>query len=325
MTLLRDTDARFAHLPLKVGVFGAIALGIALALLLALAGSKGYFAAKTQLHFEAPSGAELRRGMAVKLSGFTIGQVNSIALNEAARVDVGIKVEDDYMRWIKADSVVSVAREGLIGNSYLVVTVGNDALDPLPAGGSLVFVPTPDLADIANDLRARMLPIIDGMNEFVAWANDPQGDLRSSAGEFRRLAAELRQSRQQVGQLIGNLDKAVSKDLVQTLATAERAMAELERELPALAERTEQSLDRLDEATSSAKGAADTATRAIESASPRLDRLLDETDEVVREGQAAVNAARKRWPFSGGDAPPPAALRPLEAGAAGIVPEGGAP
>lgn len=322
MTLLRDNDTRFAHLPLKVGVFGALALGVAVLLLLSLAWSKGYFASKSVLHFEAPSGAELRTGMAVKLSGFTIGQVSSIALNESARVDVGIKVEQDYMRWIKANSVVSVAREGLIGNSYLIVTVGDAQLDPIESGGSLLFEQTPDMADIAADLRNRLLPIIDGMNEFIAWANDPQGDMRGSVTEFRRLAAELRQSRRQLGQLVASMDKVVSQDLVQTLATTERTLATLESELPQLADRTEQSLDRLDEATMSARQTADTATRAIESASPRLDRLLDETDEVVRDGQAAVNAARKRWPFRGEETPPQTPLRPMEAGAAGIVPAG---
>lgn len=180
MTLLRDNDPRFRGLPVKVALFVLLGVGLVAGVLVMLARAQGYFEPKTPVAFEAPSGTDLRVGMPVKLSGFKIGQVSSIALNERARVDVTMRIEDRYMQWVKADSLVSIGRDGLIGDSHLDLQPGNPRLPQLAAGETLVFEVTPGLADIAADVRARTLPVIDGMNRLLADMNDPKGDLRAA-------------------------------------------------------------------------------------------------------------------------------------------------
>lgn len=303
MSLFRDTDPRFRGLNLKVWAFAVLAVMAGIALLVMLAIKQGVFASHTELYVEVPSGAELRPGMAVKLSGFKIGDVKSVSLNEHARVDLLIRIEDQYMWWIKADSVVSNAREGLIGDPYLTVTAGNPELDPLRNGESLTYAPTPALADIAQDVRNRILPVIDGTTSMLNYMNDPKGDFRGAIGEMKMLTAELRETRRQVDKLLVNLDEVAREDLRRTLANADKTLATVDKEITAISERTDVSLAKLDEATATAKVTAESATQAIESASPRVDRLLDTARSAVRDTRKLMDGASKRWPFKGGKVP----------------------
>src|SRR3990167_6257913 len=140
MSLFTDKDPRFKRLATKVGTFVVIGIVACAALLFVLADRQGFFQPKTLLLAESPTGADLRPCMAVKLSGFKIGEVRSVSLNEHAHVDVLMRIEDRYLRWIKADSFVSVAREGLIGDSHLAITGGSAKLPPVREGDTLNFV-----------------------------------------------------------------------------------------------------------------------------------------------------------------------------------------
>lgn len=320
MNLFIDKDSRFRGLTLKVGAFVVVGLIASASLLAVLAERQGFFQARTELLAESPTGADLRPGMAVKLSGFKIGEVRSVSLNEQARVDVLMRIEDRYLRWIKADSFVSVAREGLIGDSHLAITGGSPKLPPVQEGDVLDFQQTPGLADIAQDLRARALPVIDGMTEVLAFLNDPDGDFRRTTANLRVLSAELRETRKQVDKLLDGMDTVAREDVRRTLANVDETLATIEKETVDLARRSDHSLEKLDAATASATEAADAATRAIESASPRADRLLENADAAVRETRQAIDGASRRWPFRGGKLPPETPTTTTTPGAAEAAP-----
>lgn len=296
MSLFRETDPRFRGLSIKVFLFAVLGAIAAVALLVTLAIQQGFFTSHTELKAEAPTGTDLRPGMAVKLSGFKIGDVKSVKLNDHARVDLVLRIEDQYMWWIKADSIVSNAREGVIGDPFLSVTAGSADLDPVHPGETLIYQPTPALADIAQDVRNRILPVIDGTTKTLNYFNDPQGDFRGAISEMKKLTSELRETRKQVDKLVANLDEVTRKDLRQTLGKADNTLDTVSAEVTALSDRTDASLDKLDAATTEAKTTAEQATKAIDSASPRIDKLLNEARKLL-------NGAGKRWPFKGGEVP----------------------
>lgn len=319
MSVLQQQDPRFRGLGLKVGLFIALAVLIAAALLLGLAVRQGYFAVKTPVHFEAASGQDLRPGMAVKLSGFKIGEVSKVELNEAARVDVEMQIEDRYMKWVKADSVATLAREGMIGDSIIGLSAGNPALPPLQKHEMLRFEAGRGIADIALDVRNRVVPVIDELHHFLNYANDPKGDLRQGIGQFRQLTAELRQTRKHIDSSIASLDQLQKEDGRQTLGQARQTLAQadatlqhLDQQLPALVQQANQSLQKLDQASAAAAQAAQKADTALSDARPRVNQLLEQSQGLVTDSRAAINAARTRWPFSGGVAAPAATLRPAE-------------
>ncbi|HET8730887.1 MAG TPA: MlaD family protein [Moraxellaceae bacterium] len=323
MSLPTINDPRFQRLGLKLALFVGAGVLLVLAITLTMAVRQGYFSPKTRVRFLAESGTDLRPGMAVKLSGFKIGEVSTVELNQQARVDVEMQIETRYLKWIKRDSVATLAREGMIGDSFISVSSGTPALPPLSTDERLRFVAGSSLGDIAIDVRNRVIPVIDELHRFLSYTNDPKGDIRASFRALHELAVQLQQTRKEVDATLVAVNQLARDDapatLAQTRATLERAdasLAALEKSLPELSAQASRSLTQLDAATGAATTAATQAGDVMKDAGPRLDRTLVEAEALLRESRAAVSAARGHWPFKGAD-PVPA----TEAPAAPVAPE----
>lgn len=318
-------DNRFQHLGLKIGLFVGAGLVLAIGLVVAMAVRQGYFSPKTPVRFLADSGTDLVPGMAVKLSGFKIGEVSRVELNQAAKVDVEMRIEDRYLQWIKGDSVAMLAREGMIGDSFISISSGNPALPALVPEDRLRFVSGSSLGDIAMDVRNRVVPVIDELNAFLKYMNDPKGDIRTTFRELHVLTVQLQQTRKEVDAMLASVNQLAAKDTPETLAQARAAMAraesslaELERAIPALSAQAQRSLAGLDQATAAATATASEAGKLVATTTPRLERTLGEAELLLRDSRSAINAARSRWPFRGPDLPP-AALQPVKAAEEGAL------
>lgn len=319
-SVLNEKDPRFHGLNVKVGFFIALALVIAVVLLGGLAIRQGVFEAKTLVVFEAPSGDFLSPGMAVKLSGFKIGEVSKVALNEDAEVDVDMLIENRYMQWIRADSVAVLQREGLIGDSFIAMTPGHPGQPELSKGGVVAFRASAGLSDIAADLRNRIIPVIGEMTTLLHYANDPDGDLRQSLKESRQLMVEMRQTRRKLDTVLTGLDHVQKNELPATLGTMRNTLTQVDstlqqvnQQVPVLTGRVTHTLQNVDEAlqkvgsaSQAAEQAADKASATITDIQPRADALLDDSRVLVKHSDQAVGAMRQHWPFRG-DGPLPVA------------------
>lgn len=311
------TDNRFRHLGLKLGLFIGLGLLLGLALLLGMAVRQGYFSPKTPVYFVADSGTDLRPGMAVRLSGFKIGTVRRVDLNESARVDVEMAIEDRYLKWVKTDSVATLAREGLIGDSFISVTRGTPSLPALASDDRLRFELGRGLSDIAMDVRNRVVPVIDEMHTLLKYANDPKGDVRQGFVSLNRLTTELHETRRKIDSVLAGIDQLGREEAPATLAatrqTLERADAslrELEAAIPALKAAASQTLHALTQTADTATRTATETERLVKETAPKLLQVLGETEALMRDSRSAVNAARTRWPFKGPEvAPDPPAVK----------------
>lgn len=317
MSLSAETDPRFRRLRLKLGVFVGTGLLLGIGLVVSLAVRQGYFAPKTPVYFQADTGTDLRPGMAVKLSGFKIGEVVSVDLNALARVDVEMQIEERYMKWIKLDSIATLSREGLIGDSFINISSGNPALPALTPEDRLRFAMGSSVGDIALDIRNRVVPVIDEMHKLLAYTNDPKGDVRATFREMRQFTAQLQDTRREVDKAIASINHLAAEEAPATLAQtrtaltrADASLRELEKAIPALSARADKSLQSLDQATAAATRAAVRAEKLLDDSAPRLDGSLAEAELLLRDSRSAVNAARQRWPFRGPDVEPVVSVPP---------------
>ncbi|MCC2636387.1 MAG: hypothetical protein K0Q68_106 [Moraxellaceae bacterium] len=317
-----DIDPRFQRLGLKLGLFVGAGVLLCLAILLAMAVRQGYFSPKTPVSFQAASGTDLSPGMAVKLSGFKIGEVSAVELNQLARVDVEMQIENRYLQWIKGDSVATLAREGMIGDSFISISSGNPAMPALTPEDRLRFVAGSSLGDIALDVRNRVVPVIDELHAFLQYTNDPKGDVRATFREMHALTLQLQQTRKEVDAALVAVNHLAATEapatLAQTrgaLARAEASLAELEKAIPALSAQAGRSLSALDQATGAAAATALRAGKLMDDAAPRLDSSLAEAELLLRDSRAALSAARTRWPFKGPDVAPALQQAPVPAAA----------
>ncbi|QDQ25240.1 MCE family protein [Chitinimonas arctica] len=298
MKLLRDNDPRFRALPWKLALFGLTALASAALVLLFFAWRQGYFEAKTPLSFISDNGNGLKVGMAVKFSGFKIGEVTDLRLDDRGRVRIALLIEDRHLKWVKADSVGRVAKDGLIGDGYIDVGVGSFSLPPVGRDAELEFVPAKSMDEIMREVRDRAMPVINEVEGMIKRVNDPQGDLHQTLANLRTFSAGLNDTRARLDEALVSIDKLAGKEVPATLAVtrqalqrADQSLQQIETRLPGLLEKTDRTLGHLE-----ASGAA--THKLIEQIGPDAVGLVQEGRELSRKGNETVDAVTGAWPLN---------------------------
>ena len=110
---------------LKVGLFFIVAVGALLFSFVFSDWSDDFDVLNTyQLKAEFHDIGSLRIGSVVKLSGVSIGKVQSIQLTNDYQAIVGFEVKKSVK--IPDDSEISIVTQGLLGGNYLSITPGLD-------------------------------------------------------------------------------------------------------------------------------------------------------------------------------------------------------
>ncbi|MDP2854028.1 MAG: hypothetical protein Q8O28_07250 [Smithellaceae bacterium] len=173
----------------KVGLFiGCTAIIVVLALLY-LAAGKGVFENLHAFTVSSKSGDGFTEGMPVVFSGFNIGKVQALELNEKGIVLIKIKIPDRHVKWIRSDSAFILYRP-LIGSARIVVNTTNLNSPPLDEKK----IPEVIIVNDINDAIARIEPalervtqIADNVERLTSNLSDPKGDLHrilSNAGKI---------------------------------------------------------------------------------------------------------------------------------------------
>jgi phospholipid/cholesterol/gamma-HCH transport system substrate-binding protein len=301
VTLLADKDERFKNLFGKAALFILLAaLGIG-AVFLWTGVKKGAFTAKFPIYFEADSGQDLSEGMPVKFSGFKIGKLNTLTLDEQGHVQVEVIIEAKYLKLIRQDAVISLKKEGVIGDGVLDISRGTESRPILAAGGKVRFERTNGLEQAVVDMKNRIVPILDDVHQILS---DPNGDVRQTLKNLRQFSAEMQGTRKKLDQVLGSVDGNLNNEvgpllrsLRQTSANAEQLSAKINHDLPELLKKADSGMENLRLSTESIKG-------AIQQSAPQLPAVVGKTREVLGTTQEAVDALSNTWPLKSAMPPP---------------------
>lgn len=302
MTLFDDKDERFKNLFGKAAVFVLLAiLGIGLAFVFAGI-KKGAFTAKSPVNFVADSGQDLSEGMPVKFSGFKIGKLNSLALDDQGRVQVEVGIESKYLKLIRQDAVMTLKKEGVIGDGILEISRGTDGKPALASGGTVRFVRASGLEQAVIEVKNRIMPILDDLHQTL---HDPDGDVRQTLKNLRELSAEMRGTRERLDRVLGSLDTNLNgqvgpllHSLRKSAANAETLSGKLDYELPVLLKKADNSMESL-------RAASETINHAVQRSAPQLPVMMDETRKtmgqarkLIGDTQQAVDSLSTHWPLN---------------------------
>jgi len=149
-----------------VALLGLFVLGIARA--------GNWLAPSVRLHFRALDAAGLQAGMAVRISGFAVGQVRRIVLQPDAQVLVELELRDPYRSMVGRRSRAELAQLGLLGDSYIAITPDPAAIGqpPIGDGETLVFTSRPAIDDLIAEVASSRIPL----QRALSSRPDPGGD-----------------------------------------------------------------------------------------------------------------------------------------------------
>lgn len=170
-----------------------VLLGVSL-LVATIAWRQGYFENFHEISFVVDSAIGISRGMPVKLKGVTVGQVEEFRLSGNAAGEVGIAVilslNQRYVQHVPNTSKVTLAQEGLIGQSYIEILPG-EGVRYVASGESLPFERRRGLKEIIDELGKEAAPMLTDARQLAHRLADPEGDLQKSLKSAANLVGQL--------------------------------------------------------------------------------------------------------------------------------------
>lgn len=172
-----------------VGLLGLFVVGIARA--------GNWLTPSVRLQFRTLDAAGLQTGMAVRISGFAVGQVRRILLQPDAQVLVELELRDPYRSMVGRRSRAELAQVGLLGDSYIAITPDPAAVGQAPIGDgeTLVFTSRPDLDDLLAEVANSRIPLQRAVSSGLSLAETrlPRSldQLDQTLAASRRLATRL--------------------------------------------------------------------------------------------------------------------------------------
>jgi phospholipid/cholesterol/gamma-HCH transport system substrate-binding protein len=348
-----DTLPRFRYASRRVGALILIAFGIFVIAALQAGAVRDLFRSTVSLRVILPEIglAGLKEGARVEILGTDAGSVQEIVIDPEQRFHAVVEIEEAMQPFVRRDSTVFIRKQfGIAGAAFLEITRGQgEALDwdyaVLTAEADQA--PTESMGAILEDVRAKVLPIVDDVQRTIGAAGDliaqlqaPDGRLQVVLSDLGKVTARLAAGEGTVGRLMA--DDTLARDLEATLGSVNQQLSRLDSiladfqstsgEVAAMSRGLGAESERLPEMIASAnaalaafrevmaevEGAMPEITglvRETSAASVALPTLLTQTQRTMAELQELLVQLQGVWLFGGrdGDATERTRLSPLEA------------
>ncbi len=280
---------RFAGIRKKISLFLLTAvIGVAGVVLL-VAYKQGALVRHTTIYFYAADVFGINKGMAVRLFGLPVGSVQDLTISDRG-VRVELSIVSDYAKRVPKGSSARLTREGYIGAGNIQIVPGGDTpelQEPVRKGDVIGFIPNRGMAEIVEDIKGQLTPVMNEMRRMIADLNKPDSDFRKSVGSARTVLEELPETNRELRQVLRDTDR--------TLVSTAHASEQVAKALPALTTKLGSALDSLDEAAKEMKAVTHKNGEALHEVLLQAPALIRGGGELVRDGQEVVGAAKSTW------------------------------
>jgi len=198
----------------KVGLFVIVTSVLVIASILYLAYNKGFFTREYVYTLSSKSGEDLTEGMPVLLSGYKIGRVEALKLNDQGILLVRIRIPEQHAKWLRSNSIFSLYKP-LIGSSRLIITTENLNSPPL----SQKTVPEIVMVNDINETIKKVQPTLEKIDKVVKHVEritanlaDPQGNVNKILSNAENITSNLAKKATLIEMAVGTPDSAKSVD-----------------------------------------------------------------------------------------------------------------
>jgi phospholipid/cholesterol/gamma-HCH transport system substrate-binding protein len=194
----------------KVGLFIVLTVLLVLAGLGYMAHKKGIFQPENTYTLSSRTGDGLSVGMPLYFSGFKIGKVVELELNDQGMVMIKIKVPSQHAKWIRSDSKF-VLEKPLIGSPKFSVTTTNMKSSLLSSNSIAILTEVNDINDAIQKIQPileQVAMITDNVERLTGSLASKKSILEMAVGDEKSVQAihasmqNARNITDQVGQLL---------------------------------------------------------------------------------------------------------------------------
>ena len=290
---------RFAGIGRKVSLFFLTAVVGVIGVILLVSYKQGAFVRHTTIHFYAADAFGINKGMAVRLFGLPVGSVSDLDISDRG-VKVDLSIISEYTSRLPRSSRARLVREGYIGAANIQIVPGEpgNAPQPIAEGDEIGYIPPRGVAELVDEFKNQLTPVINDMRRMIAELNQPNGDFRKSVSGASTVFQQLPETNREMRQTLRDTDNAVlavGRRAEAALGSLERVSTHLERQLPVLTEKFATTLDALSETSAQIRDTTRENGAALHEALVQVPGLLRDGSDLVKEGQEVVGAARNSW------------------------------
>jgi ABC-type transporter Mla subunit MlaD len=287
---------RFAGIGRKVSLFLLTAvLGVAGVILL-VGYKQGIFVRHTTIYFHAADAFGINKGTAVRLFGLPVGAVSNMDISDRG-VRVELSIISDYTPRVPKSSRARLLREGYVGAATIQLVPGGEpglAQQPVVDGDEIEYVPTRGVAELIDDFKTQLTPVINELRRMVVELNQPGSDFRKSMAGASAVFQQLPETNRDMRKMLQDTGNAV-RHAETTFASFGRVSAQLEQQLPSLTAKLGATLDSLSETSAEIRDATRKNGAALHEVLVQMPGLVREGSDLVRDGQDIAGAARNSW------------------------------
>lgn len=286
---MKETDPRFARLTGKVGLFFIIAAAGIIATVVSIGIERGVFTAKYRINFTVDKGTGFFEGMPVKLSGFKIGKIDSMSLDENAKVKVTLLISKKYSKWIRQDSMAILTKEGFIGEGVIDISVGSANKPVIGDGGVIQNEKARGLEDIAEEVK----PVLNEIRDIISYVNDPKGDIKQALASLKTLSSGLNATKENADKLLKNADSnisGVSSDASKALKNIDKTVSSINDKINPVIDKLNRTMDNAEKTTANLKD-------AVEKAAPKIPPLLNKGEDTLSDTNEVMKSLKQTWPI----------------------------
>lgn len=190
----------------KVGLFIVLTAIVILLSLLYLAYEKGFFEKVFTFTLSSKSGDGFTEGMPVVISGFNIGKVHALELNDKGIVLIRIKIPERHVKWVKKDSTFILYRP-LIGASRIIVITNNLYSPQLPENK----ITEVEIVNDINDVITKVPPLIEKITLIADNLETLSKNLANPKGDFNHTLNNVTKVTDNLDNILKKVDKIADK------------------------------------------------------------------------------------------------------------------
>lgn len=269
---------------------------------------KGAFNKSYKFYTYTNSAMTFQVGMPVKYSGFDIGAISEIFLEENGDVKMSILIDENYIKFITVQSKL-ILRKPLIGSPHVELSRSKQT-DIMEELSSLEMVISDDINDIVSKLEPvanRLITIVENIEKITTHIASEDSPLSKTLQNLETFSAKLAKNDSLLTTITGNDE--VSKTLVasleslhQTLKNVEILSQGLEKKIidpssqsveniNAILEDVKQKLQKLDQTVDTIvelNPDIKNIKKEIEYATAKSNELLDKVDGLLNDNKQTL-------------------------------------
>ena len=274
------------NLQFRVGMLVGLAVVLGAGFLVYTLYARGLFDDSQRLTLITENAEGVAIGMDLTFSGFPIGRVERLALDDQGRARIVIEVPRKGAHWLRQSSVFTLER-GLFGGASIRAHTGNLNDAPLPEGAE-----RPVLRGDTSEEIPRLVASVRSILDNVEALTSSGGHLQASMANLRTLTDKAAGKQGALGALLGN-----EQDVQRLLSTLDQTN-ELLASLNGLATKAEGLVGKTDQRLFASGGVMEQTERAVAQANgmlaevretlKRADTILADAEKISGNAKAAT-------------------------------------